>query len=77
MMTRQHFEAVAAALAATRPEHDDFTTTSAVGNNTMHNGIAYKAARKTWTRTRDAIATTFYASNPRFDRGRFERATEV
>jgi hypothetical protein len=58
-MTRKHFIALAAALAAHRPD----------------NGTGRDM--RLWREQRDAIADVLYASNGRFDRGRFERATEA
>ncbi len=70
-MTRKDYVALAAALAQTRPTEEDYTRHSAVGNNTMFDGISHGAALVAWTTTRDSIADTLRADNPRFDRSRF------
>ena len=59
-MSRKDFEAIAAALRASRRPIDH----------------ASGATDSQWRATRDAIADVLYASNGRFDRGRFERACE-
>jgi hypothetical protein len=76
-MTAKDHRALAAALAHSRPTLDDYTTVSAVGNNTMTNHISFDAALTTWRRARANIADALATDNPRFDRARFRAATEV
>lgn len=76
-MTRKHFQAIAAALAATRPDIADHTTTSAIGDNTFTNRISYEAANAAWIATRDAIADSLIGTNDQYDRDRFVTATEA
>ena len=76
-MTRKHYIALAKALASTRPSLDDYTTTSAVGNNTFVNHITFDAARAQWRATRDALSFALATTNPLFDRERFVAATEA
>ena len=76
-MSRKHYKAIAAALAATRPTIEQHTRTSAVGNNTMVNHISFDAARVAWTATRDAMADVLASNGYLFDRERFVAATEA
>jgi hypothetical protein len=76
-MTAKDYRTLAAALAHSRPTLDDYTTVSAVGNNTMANHISFNAAADAWTVTRSRIADALATDNPRFDRARFRAATEV
>jgi hypothetical protein len=73
-MTRKHYVALAAALAATMPDIAEFTTTSAVGNNTFVNSAAHDHAYAQWCRTVRAISDVLAADNPNFDRTRFQHA---
>lgn len=75
--SRKVFVAMAAALAAVRPTVEQFTTTSAVGNNTFTNGIAFEAAIRQWRSDRNAVASVLATTNPLFNRQRFIEATEA
>jgi len=82
-MSRKHYVVIAAALASTLPNVEQFTTYSAVGNNSMVNHISYDAALDQWKTDRDAVARVLSDSagydlngNRRFDRERFIAATE-
>ena len=57
-MTRKDFNAIASALASTRPQ------------STGYDARAYD----TWAETRTAIASVLANSNPLFDRARFNTA---
>ena len=61
-MTRKHFVALAAALAASRPDRGSIAERS--------------AAFAQWCEDREAVASVCAASNPAFARGRFLVATE-
>jgi len=76
-MTRKDYVAIAAALAASRPTIEQFTTTSAVGHNTFTNSIAYNAADVGWTAAVIGISNALEADNPRFDRARFQAAATL
>ena len=69
-MTAKDYRALAAALAATRP--DPVVTEYQGQTNTYTDGIS----RGLWDRTRDSIADVLAMDNPRFDRARFDAATE-
>lgn len=75
-MTRKDYILLAAALARTRPTEEQYTTHSYDGNNSMHDGISYGAARARWLMVRSAIIAALTADNPRFDNIRFVIATE-
>lgn len=69
-MTRRDYVALAGALASVRPD-----PVVSEWNGTV-NTFTDQIARERWTRTRDAIADVLRADNPRFDRERFNAATE-
>ncbi len=73
-MTRQHFQALADALAATRPAQDLFTKVSPDGANSFYNGIEHQAAIEQWEREVHAIAGVCRSYSPRFDEERFVKA---
>lgn len=73
-MTRKDYELLAGVFAKTRPTEAQFTTTSADGNNTMFDGISYKASYGAWETTIRALCDALQADNPAFDRSRFQFA---
>ena len=69
-MTAKDYRALAAALAGTRPD-----PVTSEWNGTV-NTFTDCIARDRWARDRDAVADVLAADNPRFDRARFDAATE-
>lgn len=65
-MTRQDYVRLAAALAETRPNPDEYTEGS----------VAFMAHDAMWVVVRQAIADALEADSPRFDRSQFYAATE-
>jgi len=68
-MTRKDYEAIAAALARTRPG----IVQSGAPADFFPKGRLFAQ----WLVTRDALIGVLAADNPRFDRPRFIRATEA
>lgn len=76
-MTRRDYVKLAAALAETRPD-PIITPCSCTGNVPGHvNIMTNSISRDLWDATRSAIADVLAADNDRFDRGRFNAATEI
>jgi hypothetical protein len=80
-MTRKDYRTLAAVLADTRPDAEDYTQHSAIGDNTMYNRIAHKAAEDAWRRTAVELANALsddsgydLNGNRRFARDRFYAA---
>ena len=76
-MTRKDYILIAAALQKARPTIANFTTHSAVGNNTFTDMISHDAAYAAWTRAAESVCDTLNTDNPRLDRGRFYAACEA
>ena len=62
-MSRKHFEAIARALLLSAPNNPE--------------GESYRAERALFQRIVSEIGDVCSRSNPRFDRGRFEKASGV
>lgn len=79
-MTRKDYEALAAAFARTRPTEEQYTTRTPAtmvaqyGDNSMFDGISYKAAYGAWEATIRAVCDELEEANPAFDRQRFQFA---
>lgn len=73
-MTRKHYILIARALLESRPDIEDHTTHSAVGDNTMVNSISFNAAYGAWLLTVKVIANALSDDNGLFDYDRFFQA---
>lgn len=79
-MTRKDYELLAAAFAKTKPTEEQFTTRTPAsmvaqyGDNSMFDGISYKAAYGAWETTIRALCDALEGDNPRFNRGLFQYA---
>jgi hypothetical protein len=71
-MTRKDYKLLAAVFAKSKPTLEDFTTTSAVGDNTFTDHIKYDAAYAQWSKDVIATCNALEEVNPRFSRSVFQ-----